>query len=107
MSDQNANRHPTRVVRIDKALANRIDTWAVDNGLTIREIVDAIVSDFLSSSSSVQKGALERWAASGRVRPSTPMRSLVGRPLSLREWKRLCSAELSEPERCRDEETSE
>jgi hypothetical protein len=107
MSDQNLNRHPTRVVRIDKVLANRIDSWAVDNGMTIREIVDAIVSDFLSSSPSVQKGAMDRWSASGRVAPKVPIRNRTDRPLSVREWKRLCSAERAEPARCQDEETSE
>lgn len=107
MSDQNSNRHPTRVVRIDKGLANRIDAWAVDNGMTIREIVDAIVSDFLSSSQSVQRGALERWSSSGRVVPKTPVRNRTDRPLSVREWKRMCSAERVVQEHSQAEETSE
>lgn len=107
MSDQNLNRQPTRVVRVDKELANRIDQWAVENGLTMREIMDAIVGDFLSSSSSVQEGALSRWSSSGRVQPATPLREIRGRPLSLGEWKRLCSSEHVAQGRSQDEETSE
>lgn len=107
MSDQNLNQQPTRVVRIDKALANRIDDWAVSKGMTIREIMDAIVGDFLASSPRAQQGSLERWISSGRVEPaSTPAARRKG-PLTVSEWKRMCRAETSAPERSRDEGTSE
>lgn len=107
MSDQNLNRQPTRVVRVDKGLANQIDEWAVSNGLTMREIMDAIVGDFLSSSKNVQHGALSRWVASGRAQPRTPLREIRHRPLSVSEWSKLCHAERAEPARNQDEETSE
>ena len=93
MNRQDSNDRVSRVVRISKDVARSLDAYAVRNGLMIREVIDAALSDFLEASAPVQRLTLERWRNRGKVRPATNRESDLRAPKSLTEWRRLCSAE--------------
>jgi hypothetical protein len=91
MSRQDSNDRETRVVRVDKKACDSLDLWAKANGMTIREVMDAIASDFLSAAPSIRSGALSRWLRDGRV--ATRRARARSGPQTLAAWQRMCDAE--------------
>lgn len=91
MSRQDSNDRETRVVRVDKKACDELDRWAKAHGMTIREVMDAIASDFLSAAPSIRAGALSRWLRDGRV--ATRRARARSGPQTLAAWQRMCDAE--------------
>ncbi len=87
MSMQDANRRDTRVVRVNKRVADKIDGWAEANGVSIREVMDAIVEDFMLAAPGIREHALKRWLRDGRV-AARRIRSRLG-PQSVAAWERM------------------
>lgn len=101
MSRQESNDRVTRVVRVDKRACDALDRWATEHGMTIREVMDAIASDFLSAAPSIRSGALKRWLRDGRV-ATKRTRARAG-PQTLAAWQRMCDAERAAQERLQDD----
>ena len=94
MSAQDGNERASRVFRVSKDVAQRLDAYAAGKGLTFRQVVDAVLRDFLEAHPNVQDVSLSRWIARALVEPPRSRREARGSgPASLEEWKRMCASQ--------------